>query len=322
MRKNLFFLFALICSMSLFTACSDDDGDENVNPYVGTYTFADYEAGDYTFGESTSSNWPSAGALYVDWKFTGDDSYPEFMAALFRHLGGAILPQVLNSVTLDKDGNVTADYVATPNVVMDASSVMSIFFTGSFPEKSTVTANFATSGFTASPNELATWTESNGNFTLKLNIAKILSASTDGDTSSLEEAINTVLNGQPATIKALLGNILGADLSGIQDATITQLVGWVKDGIPMKIGVADNGHTRIYLDKTAFDNLFTPRETGETDSNGDPEVTSDILILWQALAASGILPQEAEAAGILVALIGSYWPVTTGFDLGLDLVRK
>ena len=28
MKKNLFFLFALICSMSLFTACSDDDDDK------------------------------------------------------------------------------------------------------------------------------------------------------------------------------------------------------------------------------------------------------------------------------------------------------
>ena len=27
MKKNLFYLFALICSMSLFTACSDDDDD-------------------------------------------------------------------------------------------------------------------------------------------------------------------------------------------------------------------------------------------------------------------------------------------------------
>ena len=25
MKKNLFYLFALICSMSLFTACSDDE---------------------------------------------------------------------------------------------------------------------------------------------------------------------------------------------------------------------------------------------------------------------------------------------------------
>ena len=27
MKKNLFYLFALICSMSLFTACSDDDDE-------------------------------------------------------------------------------------------------------------------------------------------------------------------------------------------------------------------------------------------------------------------------------------------------------
>ena len=25
MKKNLFYLFALVCSLSLFTACSDDD---------------------------------------------------------------------------------------------------------------------------------------------------------------------------------------------------------------------------------------------------------------------------------------------------------
>ena len=31
MKKNLFYLFALICSMSLFTACSDDDDDSKKN---------------------------------------------------------------------------------------------------------------------------------------------------------------------------------------------------------------------------------------------------------------------------------------------------
>ena len=29
MKKNLFYLFALICSMGLFTACSDDDDDKS-----------------------------------------------------------------------------------------------------------------------------------------------------------------------------------------------------------------------------------------------------------------------------------------------------
>lgn len=42
MKKNLFYLFALICSMSLFTACSDDDDDVKVNTDLNTtYTSAD-----------------------------------------------------------------------------------------------------------------------------------------------------------------------------------------------------------------------------------------------------------------------------------------
>jgi len=42
MKKKLFYLFALICSMSLFTACSDDDDDVKVNTDLNTtYTSAD-----------------------------------------------------------------------------------------------------------------------------------------------------------------------------------------------------------------------------------------------------------------------------------------
>lgn len=38
MKKNLFYLFALVCAMSLFTSCgSDDDDDNKVEPY-GTYS--------------------------------------------------------------------------------------------------------------------------------------------------------------------------------------------------------------------------------------------------------------------------------------------
>lgn len=36
MKKNLFYLFALICSMSLFTACSDDDDEVKSLPEVNT----------------------------------------------------------------------------------------------------------------------------------------------------------------------------------------------------------------------------------------------------------------------------------------------
>ena len=150
MKKNLFYLFALICSMSLFTACDDDD--DEVSPWIGTYKIAEYTAEDYEWTENeTTKNWPMTGALYTDWQFTGEDNYPEFISALFRYLGGSILPQVLNSITLDKSGSIIADYVASPEIAMDPSSIISIFFTGAFPSVSDVKANFVTSGFITSP---------------------------------------------------------------------------------------------------------------------------------------------------------------------------
>lgn len=321
MKKSLFYLFALICSVSLFTSCKDDDDDIINSPWTGTYELADYTAVDYTWSETEVKNWPATSALYTDWQFTGIDAYPEFLSALFRHLGGAILPQVLNTITLDNRGNIIADYVDKPEVVMDPSSIMGIFFGGGFPTASDVKTNFATSGFSTSPKGLATWSESNGKFTVKLDIQAILGTATGEDVSGLGDIINTVLNSDPATIKALLGNMLGADISGIQDATINQLLGWVKNGVPMNIKTAANGHVYIYLDKSAFDNLFTLRETGEIDWYGDPEMINDLMILWGALSSAGIIPQEAVAAGLFINMMGAYWSVTTSFELGLDLVK-
>lgn len=36
MKKNLFYLFVLICSMSLFTACSDDNDEKVACPVPQT----------------------------------------------------------------------------------------------------------------------------------------------------------------------------------------------------------------------------------------------------------------------------------------------
>ena len=168
---------------------------------------------------------------------------------------------------------------------------------------------------------MAYWSERNGKFTVKLNIPAILTAAPGADASGMADIIDEVLSGDPATVKALLGGLLNADLSGIQDATISQILGWAKDGIPMNIKTADNGHTYIYLDKSAFDNLFTLRDTGETDSWGDPVSVNDLILLWNALVEGGIVPEEAQAAGMFIQMIGGYWAVTTSFNLGLDLMR-
>ncbi len=37
MKKNLFYLFALVCSLSLFSSCSDDDGDNVAGEVAGSY---------------------------------------------------------------------------------------------------------------------------------------------------------------------------------------------------------------------------------------------------------------------------------------------
>lgn len=38
MKKNLLYLFMLVCSVGLFTSCGDDDDDNNDKPDVaGTY---------------------------------------------------------------------------------------------------------------------------------------------------------------------------------------------------------------------------------------------------------------------------------------------
>lgn len=310
MKKNWFYLFALICSVALFTACSDDEGGNggNPNPWVGTYELADYTAvPDYSWNESSVANWPTESALYAEW--TCDDNYTEFLSALFRYLGGSILPETLNSITLQEDGNVVANYMASPTISLDPSAIMGVFL-GAFPEVDA--SGFPTSGFVASPANLATWTESNGQLTVKLNINEILNE-TIGENPEMQELIAGILDMEPAQLKAVLSTLLGgADLSKLSDATIVQLQGWVKNGIPMHIETAENGHTYIYLDKSAFDNLFTADESGN----------SDIIILWGALSNAGIIPQEAQTAGLLLPMFNQYWPTTDTFNLGLDLIKK
>ena len=248
------------------------------------------------------------------------------MSPLIRYIGSSLLPAALNTITLDEKGDVLADYMVKPTIQLDMSSIMGIFMgLAEYPTKEDVVAKFPTSGFVSSSAGLASWEEKNGLFTLKFNIANILSAALGGsDTSDIAGIIDQVLNNStPADIKQLLGVVLGgADLSGIQDATITQLLGWCKNGIPMELRTLDNGHMLIVLNKSAFDNLFTPRESGKTDEFGTPEMTCDMLILWEALTTANLIPQEAKAASAMLNIMMAYWSKTQSFDLGFELVKK
>lgn len=307
MKKNLFYLFALICSVSLFTACSDDD--EEPHAWVGTYGMTDYST-------EGAKNEPAAGALYVDWKFNEENNTPLRFSSFFRFMGGVALPQVLNTVILDKDGNIRADYMAQPTVditIPAAGDIIKIIMgTYTYPAASEVKSLFPTSGFTTSPKNLATWSDNNGKFMVKLNIGGIMGAVSGQASPEIAGLIEKLLSDAgPEQIKSLLGNFLNTDLSGISDATINQLLGWINNGVPMNYETNEAGETRIYLDKTAFDNLFTSR-------NGK----YDLKILWDALVAGGLIPSQASAAGTLITTIGGNWSKTTTFNVGLDLKKR
>lgn len=328
MKKNLFYyLFAVLCTATMFTSCSDDnnggDTPEPVNPLVGTYELADYATEDFVISEggNATANFPVAGPLYAEWKA---DDFTVIAGGLFRMMGAALLPQVLNTVELKEDGNIVASYVDKPTLQGTDKLMgwaMGGMF-GSFPESSEITSLAATSGFTTSPDGLAAWSESNGKVVVKLNITNILGTALGRqDASGLEEIINSILTGEPAVLKELLKTLFQIDLTNVSDATVKQLQGWALNGIPMN-KKEEAGRTYLYLDKSAFDTMMTTRDTGETDDFGDPVMKNDLLYVWEALTAANLIPEEAQMAGTLLTLISGYWSSTETFNLGLDLIKK
>lgn len=304
----------------------------NTADWAKTYELAPYSTVEgFDCLGMTLANYPIGGALYSTWKASvkedgqvteKPEEYVDLMTGLFRCLGGAMLPQTLHGITLSADGNITADYVAKPEITFDANWIMGVMFTGSFPQQSVITDLAVTSGWTTSPKNLAYWFLKDGKIYVKLDIASILATAGGENMGNLAGIIEQVLNGQPAVIKDLLKTI-GFDLDKVSDASIEHLLGMVKNGFPM-VPVSKDGHTYLYLDKDVFDPLFKMTNVG-VDDWGEPIHESDLNIIWNTLAASGILPQEAQAAGIFVQLIGNYWNVsaeTSEFNLGLELIAK
>ena len=324
MKKILFWGITLACA-TVFTACHDNHKpSHDIEVLSGSYRFADYTTAPAELNGTETANVPVKGGAYVDWQFTGDDRYPEFLAAVLRYAGSALLPQTMNGITLDADGGMSIAYVEEPAIKgIDMSSFLSVFLGNGFPGTDDVTKNFARSGFADSPKNLARWSVSNGTVLVTLDLKEIIALKTDAVTAeALYLTIESVLNSEPAAVKELAASFLGESVKGIQDATVSQLQEWLKKGIPLQTKFADDRHTCLYLDKTAFDNLLTPRATGETDWWGDPVMTSDLQIVWNALIGAGIVPAEAQGAAILFDQFGKYWSATTGFALGLELIKR
>ncbi|WP_195438903.1 DUF4925 domain-containing protein [Parabacteroides goldsteinii] len=277
------------------------------NGWAKTYSLADYTTGSIDGTITTLT-----GGLYMNW------DAPDYVAAgsiagLIRTIGGVIFPQVLQTVTLETDGNITASYYKGA-IHFDPEMIKGLLFgTASAPTSEEVKALIPTSGWLEAPKNLAHWFVKDNKLYVKLNIIAIISQTTGENVDGMTEIISQILQGDPATIKGLLSNMLGVDFSSISDETFNMLLDWVNNGVPMSVS-NKNGNTQMCLDKSALTPLMVD-PTLETTYG----MNADLIKIWLLLSDAKIIPSEASAAFMLLLNMPQNWDKTNAFDLGLDL---
>lgn len=274
--------------------------------WIGAYDLSKY---------TLENNKVTSSPLYFNWE--PDGRYSKDAIPIYKALGAMLLPQVLNSVTFEADGNIIASY-SKRALQIDMNTLQYVMF-GMYPTTEDVEKLIPTEGWIASPKHLAYWYNKDNKLYVKLNIAAIVSQAMGADASGLQEIISTILQSDVATIKGLLGKLLKIDVSSISDETFEMLLDWIKNGIPLSVNNS-NGCMNVYLDKTAFDSIMTDKETPTNDNNYGEK--ADLIKLWGILSASGIIPEDAKIAALLFSNIPGAWPQTTAFDLGLSLQTK
>ena len=285
---------------------------------VKTYTLTDYVKDKLTYQWNGKSNTIAscvAGALHVDW--VAQDENNEYGVAYgksYRAIGSIILPQILQSITFNADGNILASYYTGANEITFKPLWFAIV-----PTAEQVKALIPSTDWTNSPQNLAFWFMKDEKVYVKLNIANIITqAMADNQTSTLSEnsfdlssIINTILQADAATIKTIIKQFANIDISSISDESINTLLKWVNTGFPLNIKQEEN-HTCLYLDKEALEPLLKPSDPSDPTS-------ADIIKIWDILTTAGIMPSQYAEAKRLIQYLPQYWSITESIGIGLDL---
>lgn len=200
------------------------------------------------------------------------------LARLGSVLGSRLLGEVLASVTLEADGNLTAsyhpglvtDHMRDPNTgewvstrdFMEQNGATELFgdersywiFQALFSR--TPTLDPYPRRWSASPRGLVTWYTADGLIYLLPDVERIVQRATaDGGDAALAAQITELLQSLRemddealrATIEDL-GQSLGADLSGIEPALLREVLGWLDTGIPLRYE-KQNDRLKLYVDR-------------------------------------------------------------------------
>lgn len=287
--------------------------------------------GEYEWGESDNQILTAALYTDMDLEMVKDaGSLYATVSVIIKGMGGYLLPQLLKSVTLESDGNITAEYTSDElqlgeqkfsEIDMDnpASQQQVINFIMMKLMFNTLSADditAATQGrnYAESPRGLAFWYLKNDLLYVKLNLPGIISLVMQGQGQTVDAHLiagiaDAILKSNPFLLKTLLGvvsesldNSLLSMIANMDHQSFQMFFSWIKEGIPMQIE-KENGHTHIYLNREALSPLiaFIPhlQPVMEGIPNFGPMLYNSYL---------GPLYDN--------------WSIITQLDLGLDLTDK
>ena len=287
--------------------------------------------GEYEWGESDNQILTAALYTDMDLEMVKDaGSLYATVSVIIKGMGGYLLPQLLKSVTLESDGNITAEYTSDElqlgeqkfsEIDMDnpASQQQLINFIMMKLMFNTLSADditAATQGrnYAESPRGLAFWYLKNDLLYVKLNLPGIISLAMQGQGQTVDAHLiagiaDAILKSNPFLLKTLLGvvsesldNSLLSMIANMDHQSFQMFFSWIKEGIPMQIE-KENGHTHIYLNREALSPLIAFIPHLQPVMEGIPN-------FGPMLYNSYIGP------------LYDNWSIITQLDLGLDLTDK
>lgn len=287
----------------------------------------------YQWGES--DNMMIAAPLYIDMdvKLSEDGSYLyAIMTSIVKGMGSYLLAQLLEDVTLEPNGYITANYTTDEIMLgnqkfseIDANDINSIqevasfimsklFFpypTGGFQQQDiTDVTTGVNRSYTLSPKGLAYWYMKDNAFYLKLDLPAIITQVMQSQGKNIDQNLiatlaDAILKVDPTQLKNVLELINGqlnnsilSMIAGLDDQTFGMIISWFKDGIPMHFEQKD-GNTYLCLTKdtlTPFINFLPSLETMIAD-----------IPLGSMLFDSYVMP----------LYVG--WPLISKLNIGLSL---
>lgn len=289
--------------------------------------------GQYQWGES--DNMMTVAPLYIDMdvELSNEGSYLyAIMTSLIKGMGSYLVAQLLEDVTLEPNGYITANYTADeimlgsqkfseinaedPASMQEvASFIMSKVFVpypmGGFQQQDiTDVTTGVNRSYTLSPKGLAYWYMKDNAFYLKLDLPAIITQVMKSQGKPIDQNLiatltDAILKVDPIQLKSVLELINGqldnsilSMIAGLDDPTFGMIISWLKDGIPMHLEQND-GKTYLCLTK----DTLTP--------------FIGFLPSLEPLLAE--IPLGAMLFNSYVMPLYVGWPLITKLNIGLDL---